>query len=321
MALRIWKHDVRYPDKLRSRDSIRRWIEQLPASKQKQKKITALYAAVTDAAPRFVVERTEDWFNGKGTRRGEPELRDCIRLHPVDITDAPPIFWPAEVEKVVLLSATIGPTDIRELGLDRRRVLYIEGKSPIPVDRRPVFIEPRISLTYDSIQTDAVQVARLIEETANAHPGEKGIIHATYQLAELLSTQLGGSRYMFHTTHNKREVFQQFVAAPPASGKILVASGMYEGVDLADDLARWQVIAKVPWKSLGDPAIAYKAEQDQDWYRWSTLRDLIQACGRVCRNERDYGVTYIYDDSVIRLLQDGDHLLPQWFREVLRYVD
>lgn len=319
LALRIWQHDARYPQTMQTRDQMKRWLETLSPSKLKLKKYSSLYAAVTTEAPHYVVERTKDWFNGKGTNRGEPEERDCIKLHPVDISDALPMFWPAETEKVILMSATIGPKDIQELGLDSRRVLYMECKSPIPHEQRPVYVDPIISVSRENMVENSARMGEIIADLAKSHQGEKGVIHATYQMAEILRNHLRGDRYIFHTTDNKRDAFERFTSSAPSSGMVLVASGMYEGIDLVGDLARWQIIAKVPWKSLGDPAIRYKAEQDEDWYRWQTLKDLIQACGRVCRTPTDYGVTYLFDESGYRLLKEGEHLLPQWFREALRY--
>jgi Rad3-related DNA helicase len=92
---------------------------------------------------------------------------------------------------------------------------------------------------------------------------------------------------------------------------------MYEGVDLPYDKARWQAICKVPWKSLGDPAIRYQSEQNPEWYSWEALKYLIQACGRVVRAPDDYGTTYILDSTFQRLYNDGKHLAPQWWLDGL----
>ncbi|NBO93927.1 MAG: hypothetical protein EBV06_16705 [Planctomycetia bacterium] len=95
------------------------------------------------------------------------------------------------------------------------------------------------------------QLAQYIQEIADHYEKQKGIVHATYQLAYLLRKHLTSSRFIFHDRDNKTERYQEFRNARPDSGKVLIASGMYEGIDLPEDLGRWQIIAKVPWQSLG----------------------------------------------------------------------
>ena len=93
----------------------------------------------------------------------------------------------------------------------------------------------------------------------------------------------------------------------------MVASGMYEGIDLADDLARWQVICKVPWANLTEPAMQYLAQQDPEGYANEAARLVVQAYGRVCRNPNDFGETFIVDRSFRRLYNDYRELFPGWF--------
>lgn len=122
---------------------------------------------------------------------------------------------------------------------------------------------------------------------------------------------------MFHDKENKRDVYAAFRAADPADGAILVASGLYEGVDLPEDLGRWQVISKIPWMSLGNPAIRHLAELDPEWYLWETIKTVIQGCGRICRTPTDFGITYVQDASVHRILTEGGHMLPKWWTDAI----
>lgn len=318
LAETIWMHD--YPElNVGDNATLLRRIGQLPKRKQQHKKVTHLYEALTSPVPHHVLQRTTEPFSGKGTKRGEPEDRACIKLYPVDIGDAFGMFTGAgDVKKIVLMSATIGPVDVAELGLQRKRVCYLQAAHPIPAERRAVHLIPVADINHGNLLASVPALAEEIENIAQYHAGEKGIIHATYGLASMLAEHLGDDpRFIFHTRENKQEQYQRFRDSPSEEGAVLVASGMYEGIDLPDDLGRWQVIAKVPWKSLGDPAIKYKAEQDPDWYRWATLKDLIQACGRICRHEEDYGVTYILDGSAQRLISSASHLIPSWFSDAL----
>lgn len=318
LAETIWMHD--YPElNVSDNQQLLRRIGQMPKRKQQHKKITHLFEALTSPVPHHVLQRTTGPFSGKGTKRGEPEDRPCIKLYPVDIGDSFGMFTGAgDVKKVVLMSATIGPVDVAELGLQRKRVCYLQAAHPIPADRRAVHLIPIADINHANLMASVPALADEIRNIAAYHVGEKGIIHATYGLAAMLAEHLGDDpRFLFHDRDNKREQYEKFREAPSTDGTVLIASGMYEGIDLPDDLGRWQVIAKVPWKSLGDPAIKYKAEQDPDWYRWQTLKDLIQACGRICRHEEDYGITYVLDASARRLIQQSSHLVPGWFNDAL----
>lgn len=319
LAITIWQHDYKYPHNMWTYDQIREWINTLPEHKKKHKKIAELKEAVQFQVPKYIAQRTTDVFNGKGTRRGEPEERDCIKLLPVDISEAPPMLWSREVRKIILMSATIGPKDIEQLGLERnRRVLYLACKSPIPPQNRPIVPLDTLSVNRYSMENQAPRIiANKINEIAEFHKGEKGVIHCTYALSAKLRSLLTDSRYIFHGREDKAEKYQQFRDSPTGEGRILVACGLYEGIDLPDDLGRWQVIAKVPWMSLANPAIKHLAELDPDWYNWECLKTTIQACGRVCRHPDDFGATYILDSSFRRLIRKAYEMCPEWFLEAI----
>jgi Rad3-related DNA helicase len=321
-AVRLWYHDYQYPADIHDSHNVRRWIESLPAHKRKHKKVKMLWEAVTDPMPRFVVERAQELFNGAGTKRGEPELRDCIRFYDINPSGNMPVLMPPQVKKLILMSGTINRIDIEDLGLHNRRVLYIEAKSPIDPSRRPVVVQSVVTVSYKTLKTDIAKlVAHLKDVILPHHQKEKGVIHATYQMSELLKEHFGSDpRFIFHEAGPDKKVkYELFRRAAASSGKILVACGMYEGIDLPEDLGRWQVVAKVPWKSLAAPAVKYKAELKPEWYAWQAAKDLIQACGRICRTEKDFGVTYILDGSVKRLLENNKELIPKWFSEALIY--
>lgn len=321
LSVKMWQHDYKYPDNMYSPEQTLAWIAKLPPKKQKDKKVMKLKEACLYKVPEYVSQRTEDWFNGKGTQRGEPEARDLIKLTPVDVTQAPPMFWPQEVRKIVFMSGTISKKDIEHLGLSRKRILYIEGKSPIPAENRPVIFEPITYVSRNNMDQATLDLAKYIHEIAAAYPGQKGLVHATYQLAKQLDGHLIGDRFMFHTKENKKLVYKKFRDAPADSGKILVASGLYEGVDLPEDAGRFQIIAKVPWQSLASPAIKHIAELDPEAFAWETIKTLVQACGRICRSPTDIGDSYIPDATFWRLIRESKHLFPKYFLQALKIVD
>jgi Rad3-related DNA helicase len=128
-------------------------------------------------------------------------------------------------------------------------------------------------------------------------------------------------RVLFHSQDaaDKAETYARFRAATPEEGLILVGCGMREGIDLAYDAARWQVITKIPWPNLEEPAIRWQSIHQAEQYMWSCVRDLLQMSGRVVRAVDDTGATLILDSTLNRLLApDWRHLLPDWYLEAIR---
>lgn len=322
MAKKMWKHEYHWPENLKNNRDLQHWAEM----EMENYKFGTRYETLKLVAdqckshkPTYVFEKTQEWWH----KTKEAEYRDLINIKPVEVARGPQYFWGKHVKKLVLMSSTISRKDIEAMGLSKRRVKYIEAGSPIPAKNRPIYVRPVTSVTRETLPQDAEKIANYVENVLlPQHEGEKGVIHATYQMAGLLRHFLHhNNRFIWHTKDDKGAKYQEFRNSPSEQGKVLVASGLYEGIDLPGDLGRWQVIAKVPWISLGDRAIKYKAETDDEWYRWETLKSLIQATGRVCRGPNDYGATYIVDNTFERLYNKSDKLLPGWFKEAVNFEE
>ena len=121
---------------------------------------------------------------------------------------------------------------------------------------------------------------------------------------------------MFHDKDTKTKIYQGFRES--TEPKVLVASGMYEGVDLPYDAGRWQVLAKIPYPSLGDPVTKYLANKDPEYYAWETIKQVLQACGRICRRLDDFGETFIIDSNFRRLYTQHRELFPDYFIDSVR---
>ena len=65
---------------------------------------------------------------------------------------------------------------------------------------------------------------------------------------------------------------------------VLVSPSLTYGVDLKDNLARFQIIVKLPYSPLGSKRVKALFEQDKRWYENKMLVNLIQACGRGTRS-------------------------------------
>jgi Rad3-related DNA helicase len=311
-ATKLWHHDYHYPSWVRDYRTMHKWAtDELPKLQGvdigRHGKLTKLIAELES-------NRTTRVYS-KGSAMYRNEDRDAILSSPVDISAEPPILWPPRVDKIVLLSATFNSRDVKELGLDSKRVCYVNSPSAIPKENRPCHVQPKFNLSYWNQDKALPHLVTAIEEFLLANPDTKGFIHAPYSLATKLRHSLGSNpRLLFHDARDKIAVYNTFKETPAT---VMVGSGMYEGISLDEDLARWQIICKVPWPSLAEPAMQYLANNDTEYYANRTIKDIVQTYGRVCRGPTDTGDTYIWDSTFGKLTSKYKHLMPAWFVEAL----
>ena len=96
---------------------------------------------------------------------------------------------------------------------------------------------------------------------------------------------------------------------------VMLSPSMTEGFNMQDDLARFQIIAKMPYPYLGDKQVAAKRERDPEWYAMQTAMTVVQACGRIVRSDTDHGATYILDSDFQNLFERNEEFFPGWFQE------
>jgi Rad3-related DNA helicase len=92
-----------------------------------------------------------------------------------------------------------------------------------------------------------------------------------------------------------------------------VSPSLAFGIDLKDDLARFQVIMKAAYMPLGDERIKRLFKEDGDWYQNKMLNNVIQACGRGVRSKSDKCVTYILDKCITDAILKNRSKLPRYF--------
>jgi Rad3-related DNA helicase len=101
---------------------------------------------------------------------------------------------------------------------------------------------------------------------------------------------------------------------------ILVSPSMTEGIDLYDELSRFQIIVKVPFPYLGDNFIKTKMNRVPGWYEWETAKTIIQASGRSVRHDEDYTMTYILDSDMKFFYTKNHSYFPKWYRDAMIFV-
>lgn len=257
--------------------------------------------------------------------------KNVLKLSPYTIDFVFNRYFSRLADKFIFMSATMPSKQqfCKEFGIPESECVYIDMPSPFDPERSPITIVPCLNLAKKNFDTDIRRVGSTIDAILDEHKNERGIIHAvTYNIASNIFQQVSDdtrSRLICkdaypHIRFMKNSELIERHEEDTTGRSILLSPSMTEGVDLKDDLARFQIIMKLPWASLGDIRTAKKMEMDGDWYNAKMFNVLLQACGRAVRSEEDHAVTYILDKNFAYFWNKKKHELPKWFNQKIYFV-
>jgi hypothetical protein len=216
-------------------------------------------------------------------------------------------------EVVILMSATIVDKDIFAKNLGITKFKYIEIPSTFEPKKSPIYCHNKYPLSYKTLTTNLPKVIDLIEQIAENHKGEKGIIHThTFAITQALQNRLHGKRFLYREegTNNESIVREHNLRTDDT---VLVSPSLTMGLDLKGDLGKWQVIVKLPYPSLANKRVKMLFEKEPNWYKMRMFVSLIQAAGRCTRTKEDECVTYILDGLSGKTIVENRDILPKHF--------
>jgi len=224
-------------------------------------------------------------------------------------------------ERFALLSATILEKEsfCRAVGLSPDDVALVEVGHTFPLEHRPLYDVTRGKMTYEHRDETIPAVARLLVRLMARHPDEKGLVHAhSYAIQERLADLLWdfgvGARVRSHDRDDRDRQLESWTAS--TDPELFLSVKMEEALDLHGDHCRWQVLCKAPYPNTRDSRVAHRLQKGQwGWYYRSTLRTVIQACGRVVRSPDDRGATYLADTSLLDCFERARGAMPPWFAD------
>lgn len=230
--------------------------------------------------------------------------------------------------RILLMSATVLDVNVvcKSLGIDKSQIAAKRLRNRFPVKNRPIYLQTVAKMTggKSAMHNWAPQLVAGVNEIMDKHEGQKGIIHThNFAIMEHLMTRCDADargRFLCQRDFfNKTKMLEEH---EKLEDSVIIAPAMHEGVDLVDDLSRFQVICKVPFANFFDnQQLARRVEIDRRYYIWLTALKLVQMYGRSVRSEDDYATTYVLDESIYRFLRDAKTMLPIWFTEALIEVE
>ena len=215
--------------------------------------------------------------------------------------------------KILLMSATIIDPENFAKTLGIKNFKYIEVDSTFDPANAPIHVTTSNKINYKNLKEKLPFIKETIINLCNHHKNEKGIIHThTNEITQYLKDNIDDPRFLFRVDglDNEQILKLHFESKEPT---ILVSPSMAYGVDLKEDLARFQIVTKAAYLPLYDERIKRLFKEDKDWYVNKMLNNLIQACGRGVRSKNDKCVTYILDGSIADAVIRSAHKLPKYF--------
>jgi Rad3-related DNA helicase len=202
---------------------------------------------------------------------------------------------------------------------DKVKFIKVE-ESEFSIEHRPIYLMNVAWLNARTMNQSLPQISKVIDNLLSVHKNDKGIIHTTsYSQLQFIKNNISkenSSRLIESNPKIDRNemILKHFQSIKPT---VLISPSMFLGVDLKDDLSRFQIIVKVPYPDLTDKRISVLKQRNPKWYEWNTILRLVQAYGRSVRNSEDYANTYILDSNISYILKNGKDMIPKWFSEAI----
>ena len=219
---------------------------------------------------------------------------------------------------VILMSGTIfdHKTFTRTLGINDYE--FVEVDSEFDKDKNPIYVPGTYKLNHANQDTVLPKIVDQALEICEEYD-DKGIIHThTNKITNAVKSKVKkDDRFLFRVDGVKNEhILTNHIERDDAT--VLVSPSMAFGVDLKDELGRFQIIMKLPFPTLGDKRIKTLFERDKKWYIMKMFVKLIQMSGRTSRTKEDYSSTYILDGTAVDIIKREWNNLPAHFRDRLR---
>jgi Rad3-related DNA helicase len=306
------KRDLKISKLLKTKNTDVKVMQLVTDLKQYQLKIEVFLKEYKENTNNWVLE--SNW--NEKTRQKE------LSLEPIWAYDYLDKYVFSQYDMVFLMSGTILDKNLfcQLNGLDVSKAVYYSIPSPFPLRNRPIFYMPLGKMSYKSKEETFKKYIPYIKKLLDKYKNKKGIIHTnSFELAKWIENSIKDPRLIFHDSSNKDEMLKFHKESDKPT--VIVSPSMDTGVSFDNDDARFQIIAKVPYPSLGSQKNKLRQSNNPDWYSWKTVAGLIQMTGRPVRSDMDYADTIIIDGGFGDVMKHSSHFIPEWIQEAIKKIN
>lgn len=225
-------------------------------------------------------------------------------------------------EKVLIMSATILDAGVmsKSLGIKSEEIAFFRMGNYFPKENRPIYFEPAARMVggKDKQAEWMPKLVKKVDSIIARYPDDRGIVHThNFAIADaIMNNSKLKNRLLFQRNfRNKEDMLAEHSRRPNG---VIIAPAMHEGLDLKDDLSRFQIIPKVPYPNFfDDKQLARRVDLDHRYLTWLVALKLVQSYGRSIRSGDDWAHTYVIDETFSKFVREADKMLPVWFKEAI----
>lgn len=306
------KRDLKISKLLKSKNSDVKVMQLVTDLKQYQLKIEVFLKEYKANPNNWVLEQ---YYNEKLKQKE-------LSLEPIWAFDYLDKYVFSHYDMVFLMSGTILDKNLfcQLNGLDVTKAVYYSIPSPFPKKNRLIYYMPLGKMSFKSKEETFKRYVPYIQKLLDKYKGKKGIIHTnSFELSNWIQSQIKDPRLIFHDSSNKDEMLKLHMESENPT--VIVSPSMDTGVSFDNDAARFQIIAKVPYPSLGSQKNKLRQNNNPEWYSWKTVSGLIQMTGRPVRSNMDYADTIIIDGGFGDVIKHSSHFIPDWIQEAIKKIN
>jgi len=224
-------------------------------------------------------------------------------------------------DHIIFMSASILDKNMFSFinGLDTDITSYYEIPTPFDLKNRKIYYLKIGKMNYSSKEETFKKQIPWIKNILAKYKDKKGIIHTTnYEITEWIKNNIYDERLLFHDTENRNDILEKHLTSSEPT--VLVSPSMMSGIDLKDNLARFQILLKIPYPNISSNKIKARQKSNPDWYNLKTSMDLLQMYGRTTRSIDDFSDTFILDSNFSDILK-YNKFLPKYFIDAVKVLN
>ena len=196
---------------------------------------------------------------------------------------------------IVFFSATLYPLEYHANLLTKSNGKYIELPSPFDTSNLDIIIHNKVSTKYNNRKNTIDDIIEAIEALTSSKPGNYIVFFPSYQYLNMVADELKDSDYEVIVQNNKMTDIDR--------NEIVMGGAFSEGIDFIGDALSGVIIVGVGLPLLCDENNILKDYFDTVYekgfeyaYTYPGITKVIQAVGRVIRDDNDRGIAILMDE-------------------------